>query len=80
MWRGHVRTFGSTRSPAEAGHYESTSNPIEINPLVVTSHDDLLALDAKVNFDDTALYRHHFGRALKTLRVARRRRHEVQPK
>jgi succinyl-CoA synthetase beta subunit len=31
---------------------------IEINPLVVTGSGDLLALDAKVNFDDNALYRH----------------------
>jgi succinyl-CoA synthetase beta subunit len=31
---------------------------IEINPLVVTEAGDLLALDAKVNFDDNALYRH----------------------
>jgi succinyl-CoA synthetase beta subunit len=31
---------------------------IEINPLVVTAAGDLLALDAKVNFDDNALYRH----------------------
>ena len=29
----------------------------EINPLVVTSKSDLLALDAKFNFDDNALYR-----------------------
>ncbi len=31
---------------------------IEINPLVVTAAGDLLALDAKMNFDDSALYRH----------------------
>jgi succinyl-CoA synthetase beta subunit len=31
----------------------------EINPLVVTRHGDLLALDAKVNLDDNALSRHH---------------------
>ncbi len=31
---------------------------MEINPLVVTKEGDLLALDAKVNFDDNALYRH----------------------
>jgi succinyl-CoA synthetase beta subunit len=31
---------------------------IEINPLVVTASGDLLALDAKLNFDDNALYRH----------------------
>jgi succinyl-CoA synthetase beta subunit len=30
----------------------------EINPLVVTKSGDLLALDAKMNFDDNALFRH----------------------
>jgi succinyl-CoA synthetase beta subunit len=31
---------------------------VEINPLVVTADDNLLALDAKVNFEDNALFRH----------------------
>lgn len=31
---------------------------LEINPLVITKGGDILALDAKVNFDDNALYRH----------------------
>ncbi len=31
---------------------------IEINPLVVTSDDQVMALDAKLNFDDNALFRH----------------------
>ena len=31
---------------------------LEINPLVVTKSGDLLALDAKMNFDDNALERH----------------------
>ena len=31
---------------------------LEINPLVVTSDDRILALDAKVNIDDNALHRH----------------------
>ena len=31
---------------------------LEINPLVVTAEEQVLALDAKVNFDDNALYRH----------------------
>ena len=40
---------------------------VEINPLVVTAHGDLLALDAKVNFDDNALYRHQDLRDLRDL-------------
>jgi succinyl-CoA synthetase beta subunit len=31
---------------------------VEINPLVVTGTGDVLALDAKMNFDDNALFRH----------------------
>jgi succinyl-CoA synthetase beta subunit len=31
---------------------------VEVNPLVVTSEGEVLALDAKFNFDDNALYRH----------------------
>jgi len=31
---------------------------VEINPLVVTKNGEVLALDAKFNFDDNALYRH----------------------
>ena len=31
---------------------------VEINPLVVTADGDLVALDAKMNFDENALYRH----------------------
>ncbi|SHF21703.1 ADP-forming succinate--CoA ligase subunit beta [Schwartzia succinivorans] len=30
----------------------------EINPLVVTKENDVIALDAKLNFDDSALFRH----------------------
>src|SRR3989454_5567941 len=31
---------------------------VEVNPLVVTTSGEVLALDAKFNFDDNALYRH----------------------
>ena len=31
---------------------------VEVNPLVVTNQGEVLALDAKFNFDDNALYRH----------------------
>ncbi|XP_044573784.1 succinate--CoA ligase [ADP-forming] subunit beta-like [Drosophila ananassae] len=34
------------------------ASQIEINPLVETSSGDFIALDAKINFDDNALYRH----------------------
>lgn len=38
---------------------------IEINPLVVKGDGDLIALDAKMNFDDNALYRHKDIEALR---------------
>lgn len=34
------------------------ADQIEINPLVVTHEGNLLALDAKINFDDNGLFRH----------------------
>jgi succinyl-CoA synthetase beta subunit len=37
---------------------EKDASLAEINPLVVTKNSDLIALDAKLNFDDSALYRH----------------------
>jgi succinyl-CoA synthetase beta subunit len=36
----------------------SDASLVEINPLIVTEEGNLLALDAKINFDDNALYRH----------------------
>ena len=41
---------------------------VEINPLVVTQGGELLVLDAKVNIDDNALYRHPRTRELRDLR------------
>ena len=40
---------------------------LEINPLIVTQSGELLALDAKMNFDDNALYRHPDIRDLRDL-------------
>lgn len=37
---------------------EKDASIVEINPLVVTEDDNVLALDAKFNFDSNALYRH----------------------
>jgi len=37
---------------------ELDASLIEINPLVVTKGGDVIALDAKMNFDDNALFRH----------------------
>ncbi|MBH26301.1 MAG: ADP-forming succinate--CoA ligase subunit beta [Candidatus Marinimicrobia bacterium] len=39
-------------------YYESDCSLLEINPLVITTDDDIIALDAKVNIDSNALFRH----------------------
>ena len=36
---------------------EKDSSLIEINPLIITKNDELLCLDAKMNFDDNAMFR-----------------------
>ncbi len=37
---------------------DTDASLVEINPLVVTGTGEVMALDAKMNFDDNALYRH----------------------
>ena len=34
------------------------ANMVEINPLILNKNDNLICLDAKINFDDNALFRH----------------------
>ncbi|MFT6077342.1 MAG: succinyl-CoA synthetase beta subunit [Myxococcota bacterium] len=46
---------------------ETDGSQIEINPLVETAEGDIIALDAKYNFDDNALYRHPAIRELRDL-------------
>ena len=38
--------------------WEKEASLVEINPLVLTAEGNLIALDGKVNFDDSALFRH----------------------
>jgi succinyl-CoA synthetase beta subunit len=38
--------------------WETDASLVEINPLILTGRGDVVALDAKMNFDDNALYRH----------------------
>jgi succinyl-CoA synthetase beta subunit len=45
--------------------YSKDCSLAEINPLVVTANDEIIALDAKLTFDDNALFHH---RALEQLR------------
>jgi succinyl-CoA synthetase beta subunit len=46
---------------------EADASLLEINPCVVTGDGRLVALDAKINFDDNALYRHKDFRELRDL-------------
>jgi succinyl-CoA synthetase beta subunit len=52
---------------------ETDASLVEINPLVVTGSGGLLALDAKMSFDDNALFRHADIRELRDI-------HEEDPK
>ena len=46
-------------------YLETDASLIEINPLVITKGGDLKALDAKISFDDNALFRHPEIKALR---------------
>jgi succinyl-CoA synthetase beta subunit len=47
--------------------HEKDCNLVEINPLVLTPEGQLMALDAKISFDDNALFRHPDIRELRDL-------------
>ncbi|MCC7281149.1 MAG: ADP-forming succinate--CoA ligase subunit beta [Acetobacteraceae bacterium] len=53
-----IGTFGRFIEALYAAFVGLDCAIIEINPLVVTEEGEVVALDAKVSFDDNALYRH----------------------
>jgi succinyl-CoA synthetase beta subunit len=53
-----VRAFVKLVQGLYKAFVESDASLVEINPLVVTGSGGVIALDAKMNFDDNALYRH----------------------
>ena len=63
-----IQPFGlSEKSKKQAFHLiqsiykvliEKDANLIEVNPLILTKDEELLCLDAKMSFDDNAIYRH----------------------
>jgi succinyl-CoA synthetase beta subunit len=55
---GQVRRLGAIMAGMYRLFMHKDASLIEINPLVVTGEGGLLALDAKINLDDNALYRH----------------------
>jgi succinyl-CoA synthetase beta subunit len=54
---GQVRSFQKIMHGLYQLFTECDASLIEINPLVVTTAGDLIALDAKINIDDNAFYR-----------------------
>lgn len=62
--KSQKQTFGLIQSIYKV-LIEKDANLIEINPLILTKDDNMLCLDAKINFDDNALYRHRDIVALK---------------
>jgi succinyl-CoA synthetase beta subunit len=56
--RDHWRTFGAVASGLWRAYTECDATLAEINPLVITSDNRLLALDGKMLLDDNALFRH----------------------
>jgi succinyl-CoA synthetase beta subunit len=53
-----VRSFGAILQSLYRLFVEKDCSLVEVNPLIVNGDGELQALDAKVNFDDNALYRH----------------------
>jgi succinyl-CoA synthetase beta subunit len=52
------RSFGVIASGLWAAYIESDATLAEINPLVITASETLLAVDGKMVLDDNALFRH----------------------
>ena len=55
---GQIAQAGKLMTAVYETFKNTDASLIEVNPLIVTEEGTLLALDAKMNFDDNALYRH----------------------
>jgi len=55
---GAVKEFSAMLKKLYSLFVDYDCSLLEINPLVITSADAVIALDAKINFDDNALFRH----------------------
>jgi succinyl-CoA synthetase beta subunit len=60
-----LRSFEKFVTAMVRAYHELDCAIIEVNPLVVTGAGEVVALDAKVSFDDNALYRHKELEALR---------------
>ena len=54
-----AKSFGKLATALYGAFISLDCSIVEINPLVITKADEVLALDAKISFDDNALFRHH---------------------
>jgi succinyl-CoA synthetase beta subunit len=55
---GQIAAFGRFLPALYRAFTELDCSVVEVNPLVVTNSGDMVALDAKISFDDNALFRH----------------------
>jgi succinyl-CoA synthetase beta subunit len=53
-----LKCFGNLLEKLYKAHEDSDATMTEINPLITTKDGKVLALDAKMSFDDNALFRH----------------------
>lgn len=53
-----IRRAVSTMQKLYTAFIDKDCSQLEINPLVLTEDDKIVVLDAKLNFDDSALFRH----------------------
>ena len=53
-----AKQAGKLLSSLMKAYLDTDASLVEINPLLVTGDGDVLALDAKMSFDDNALFRH----------------------
>ena len=79
---GQIRQFQKILHGLVELFLREDASLVEINPLIVNGEGELLALDAKLNIDDNALYRHPETRAMRDLtqedeREARAAEHDL---
>ncbi len=58
LGKQQMRQFGDLIKRMYQLFVESDASLVEVNPLIVTKAGDVIALDAKINIDGNALYRH----------------------
>ena len=56
--QGSARNASTILQQLYRAFWEMDASLAEINPLVLTNDGEVIALDAKINFDDNALFRH----------------------